>query len=89
MNKNVVDAFAVLVTVLQGSEVESSVVHSFRVTHRTHQQLLVKKVIIPILKSLAEADRDNRYDDRNEASVKLAAKMLATVSEDDLFLPYI
>lgn len=65
------------------------VLRAWNMEHRTLQQSLVRVVIIPILKRLAQAHKDKAFDARNEASCALAAKMLAAVTEDDLYLPFV
>lgn len=57
--------------------------------HRTIQQAFVGVVIVPVLQQLAKAHAEGWVDLRNERSAALAAKMLAAVDEDDLYLPLI
>lgn len=68
---------------------EDVVVDTFRRTHRTLQQQFVKVVVIPVLKHLADSYIQGNYDDRNEKSAALAAKMLRAVTDEDLFLPLV
>ena len=70
-----------------GKERESDVVGVFRSTHRTLQQQFVKVVIIPVLQQLAKDYEQGFFDGRNQEAAALAAKMLAAVTEDDLYLP--
>jgi len=53
--------------------------------HKTNQQLLAKN-IFAILKNWSDDYERENFDPRNEATVKLANKM---VSGSDLHLPYI
>jgi hypothetical protein len=53
------------------------------------QQQFVAVIIIPILQHLAEQHAQGWVDERNQRSAALAAKMLAAVSEDDLYLPFV
>lgn len=92
MNPKLIEGMSTVLSnlgTLGGDSVKEDVVRCFCFTHRTLQQGFVKQVIIPILKHLAEQEREGNYDLRNEASVKLASKMLAQLSEDDLYLPFI
>lgn len=57
--------------------------------HRTLQQEFVRTVILPILEGLADAHANGWTDARNEASAKLAYKMLTAIKEEDNFLPFI
>lgn len=61
----------------------------FRTQHRTLQQQFMRVVIIPVLQTLSEAHTTARTDPRNDAAARLATKMLAAVTEDDLYLPLI
>ena len=83
------EVFAAL-NVLSGGKARAEIVRStFFNTHRTLQQQFVGVVIIPILQHLAQAHEFGAVDDRNRASAALASKMLAAVTEDDLYLPFI
>jgi len=62
---------------------------TFSRQHRTLQQSFVKVVVLPILAQLAEAHETGRVDMRNQAAAALAAKFLAAVKEDELYLPLI
>ena len=53
--------------------------------HKTNQQLLAKN-IFAILKNWSDDYERENFDPRNEATVKLANKM---ISGSDLHLPYI
>jgi hypothetical protein len=68
-----------------GREDEETVVRAFSISHRTLQQCFMRVVIIPILRYLAKGECDLR----NKASCVLATKMLAAVTEDDLYLPFV
>ena len=58
--------------------------------HRTHQQLLAKN-IFAIVKHWSDAYEAGNYDARNEATVKLAHKMVSgtELSKEEVYLPYI
>jgi hypothetical protein len=68
---------------------EEEAVASFVRTHRTLQQCFMRTVIVPILVHLADAYATGNHDGRNKDSCRLASKMLAALSEDDLYLPYV
>jgi hypothetical protein len=53
--------------------------------HRTNQQTLVREILIPTIRAMAEQGTDPR----NEASVNLCKKLLAVIEEDGAALPYI
>jgi hypothetical protein len=57
--------------------------------HRTHQQS-VTGLMLEWFKYLASLDENHRYDLRNEASVKLAKKIIDAISVDGYVpsLPY-
>jgi hypothetical protein len=75
---------------LSGSGVrELIVVNTFSRNHRTLQQMFVRSVILPILEYLAKSYEQGAYDLRNEASCRLASRMLAAVKEEDRYLPLI
>lgn len=67
---------------------EETVVEWFRTTHRTLQQQFVKIVVVPVLRYLAASYANGYTDLRNEASARLAHKMLAAVTEEDMYLPF-
>lgn len=71
------------------SDIKAEVVLAFRKSHRTIQQCFVRLVILPILQHLGDNYNNGIYDGRNEASCRLAAKILAALSEDDTYLPYV
>lgn len=71
------------------SDNKASVVATFRMSHRTIQQCFVRLVILPILEHLGDCYNNGAYDGRNEASCRLAAKILAALNEDDTYLPYV
>lgn len=54
--------------------------------HRTIQQSFMREVIVPYLLGLSEV---KSYDERNEASVRLATAIMARVTDDELCLPFI
>ena len=54
--------------------------------HRTIQQSFMREIIVPYILGLSEV---KSYDERNEASVKLAKAIIARVSDDELCLPFI
>lgn len=56
--------------------------------HRTLQQQMTQ-VCVMWLKHLATLEENDGYDLRNEASVKLAKRLLSEVEENDLYLPLI
>ena len=56
--------------------------------HRTLQQQMTQ-VCVLWLKHLASLEEHDGYDLRNEASVKLAKRLLSEVEEHDLYLPLI
>ena len=56
--------------------------------HRTLQQQMTQ-VCVMWLKHLSTLEEHNGYDLRNEASVKLAKRLLSEVEEHDLYLPLI
>jgi hypothetical protein len=70
-------------------EKQEAVKQMFGRMHRTLQQEFMRTMLIPILQDLAESERLGYFDARNEASCKLASRMLSVVSEDDLYLPFI
>lgn len=57
-------------------------------THRTLQQSKMR-LVVAMLREWAAMDKNGWHDLRNEATVKLATKLLAGVKEDDLVLPMI
>jgi hypothetical protein len=68
---------------------QEAVTVAFNTTHRTLQQTFVRVVLIPILQHLAREYAEGYCDMRNASSGKLATKMLATVTDEDLHLPSI
>lgn len=72
-----------------GGRSDEAVKDAFRRQHRTLQQQLVGRVILPVLEQLAEMDKAGAYDLRNEASAKLATKLLSGVKEEDRYLPLV
>lgn len=68
---------------------EQEVREAFASQHRSLQQLIVKLLVMPILRQLADSYAQGYYDLRNEASCKLASKMLAAVGDDDTYLPLV
>lgn len=89
MEDAIEDVFTKLNTLSSDSDSKIAVVHAFSRTHYTLQQSFVRNVIIPILKYLAKEREKGNYDLRNKAASLLAVKMLAAVTEDDLYLPLI
>lgn len=55
--------------------------------HRTLQQAFTR-LCVAWIKDLAEREKEQCYDARNEASVKLA-KEIVKLGDDKLFLPFI
>lgn len=53
--------------------------------HRTLQQNFMR-LIVEYIRTTAEQEF---YDDRNEASVEAAKKLLKTIEDENIFLPYI
>jgi len=70
-------------------EVQNQVVSAFQCTHRTLQQNFMRHVIMPLFEEMHKWDKEGNYDLRNEASCKLATKMLGCLNEDDKMLPFI
>lgn len=68
---------------------QQEVREAFSRQHRTLQQQFVKVVIVPVLQELAQAHKEGRFDGRNQYAAELATKLLAGVTEDDLYLPLI
>jgi hypothetical protein len=67
------------------------IVRAVATEHKTNQQLVAKN-IFAILKHWSDAYEADNYDLRNEATVKLAHKMVSgseELSKGDLYLPYI
>jgi len=56
--------------------------------HRTLQQSAMR-AFLACIQQWKEAHDEGRYDMRNEATVRLAKKMLEAVDEKDLYLPMI
>ena len=87
-NKHVERAFEALVNELESGDrkgVADAVKLAIRRTHRTHQQLFMKLVLVPALQQFAEGGSDLR----NQASVSLAKTLLAAVVQEDIYLPFI
>ena len=59
---------------------------AFAILHRTHQQMFVANVIIPILKRLDADATTGQFDARNEASCQFARYALGP---DAPYLPFI
>lgn len=91
--KNALDAIDNLFHSLNGMGVtkahEEAIVQTFARHHRTLQQCFMRTVILPILQHLGDNYNNGIYDGRNEASCRLAAKILAALSEEDTYLPYV
>lgn len=68
---------------------QRAIVSNFSREHRTIQQMVVRRLILPILEELARCAVEGRFDLRNEDSCRLAAKMLAAVDEQDKALRFI
>lgn len=49
---------------------------AFAMMHRTHQQMFVREVIVPILKRLDADATAGQYDARNDAACRFARKAL-------------
>lgn len=60
---------------------------AFAMLHRTHQQMFVAQVIVPILQRLAIDSAPNHHDARNWAACQFAVKALA--ANADTHLPVI
>lgn len=72
--------------VLMGDRIESD--YSFSKWHRTLQQNAMREIVLPILRSLNHQYEEGRYDARNEASCRMAYKILHELG-DEQGLPYI
>jgi hypothetical protein len=56
--------------------------------HRTIQQNIFR-LFLPTIKKWARAYEENRYDLRNEDTVKTCKKMIDALGEEDLYLRFI
>ena len=56
--------------------------------HRTLQQNVMRS-FIECVKMWAEQKADGRYDARNEATVKIADKLVNALGPDELYTPFI
>lgn len=65
--------------------VETALFHQ----HRTHQQIIMKNVVLPLLDAFTLAAEENRFDARNEASCKLAQTITSRLTPSDRYLPFI
>lgn len=73
-----------------GARASAAVAEELEHTHRTLQQEYMRTVVVPTLQKLAEMGERGAYDARNEASCRLAQRLLEAVKDDDdLMLPFI
>jgi hypothetical protein len=66
---------------------ESGFIEGMSHQHRTLQQSITRMFLV-WLRYLATLP-ENRYDARNEASVRFAKSVILNVPEQDMYLPYI
>ena len=86
----VAEAISKLVNKMSGSrDIAKSLGKQMANDHRTLVQTKML-IILEFLKELNTCYETNRYDARNEASCKLANKMLDALSPEDIeYIPYI
>lgn len=56
--------------------------------HRTNQQSTFR-LMVKLMKAWAAQEPTGNFDQRNEATVKACAKLIASVEDKELYLPYI
>jgi len=57
--------------------------------HRTLVQNAMRDLVVPFILWLAEAAEDNRYDQRNQGSVTLAAELARVIRSESISLPVV
>lgn len=68
---------------------KSEVKSAFATLHRTHQQMFVREVVVPVFERLDADYQSGYYDLRNEGSCKFAFAALNLREDKHIGLPFV
>lgn len=83
-----IDNLTRLANSFSSDNLELLVGHLVDTTHRTLQQSLMRGFVLPLLKRWSEDFKNGHYDLRNEATVKLANKIVESIKDNE-YLPFV